>query len=122
MSAEASAPPRNLGGERGAGGVVMLAVSLLLLALTVGAVNVLSAFPAKQTAHAAADAGALAAADVASGLKPGDPCEEAARVVTANGASLEACTVSGREAVVRVRVESGPFVFSEPSRAGPPPR
>ena len=122
MSAEASAPLRCLGGDRGAGGVVVLAVSLLLLALTVGAVSVLAAFPARQAAHAAADAGALAAADVASGLKPGDPCAEATRIVAANGASLEACTVSGREAVVRVRVESGPFVFSEPSRAGPPPR
>ncbi|PPF44505.1 helicase [Pseudoclavibacter sp. AY1F1] len=108
-------------GERGAGGVLVLAVALLLVAITVGAVGVLAVFPARQSAQAAADAGALAAADVASGLRDGEPCAEAARVVRANGASLEECKVSGREAVVRVRVESGPFVFSEPSRAGPPP-
>lgn len=112
---------RRLAGERGTGGVVVLAVALLLLATTVGAVSVLAAFPARQVAQAAADAGALAAADVASGLKAGEPCAEAARVVGANGASLEECTISDHEAVVRVRVESGPFVFSEPSRAGPPP-
>ncbi len=99
----------------------MLAVALLLLAATIGAVGVLAAFPARQAAHAAADAAALAAADVASGLSAGEPCDEAARLAHANGASLEACTIIGREAVVRVRVESGPFVFSEPSRAGPPP-
>ena len=111
-----------LSGERGAGGVVVLAVALLILAVTVGAVSGLAAFPARQSAQAAADAGALAAADVASGLRSGEPCSEAARVVRANGAFLVECTVSGREAVVRVRVESGPFVFSEPSRAGPPPK
>lgn len=110
-----------LAGERGAGGVVVLAVALLVLSISVGAVGVLAAFPARQAAQAAADAGALAAADVASGYRDGNACVEAARVVEANGASLEECATDGREAVVRVRVESGPFVFSEPSRAGPPP-
>ncbi|PPF36588.1 MULTISPECIES: Rv3654c family TadE-like protein [unclassified Pseudoclavibacter] len=110
-----------LAGERGAGGVVVLAVGLLVLAISIGAIGMLAAFPARQAAQAAADAGALAAADVASGYLDGEPCAEAGRVVEANGASLEECATDGREAVVRVRVESGPFVFSESSRAGPPP-
>ncbi|WP_237189458.1 Rv3654c family TadE-like protein [Rothia nasimurium] len=100
--------------------------SLLVLGLTcIGLVGVVDA---NHRAATAADLAALAAADAARGLTPGQPCDLAAEVSQANGAELAGC---GRPAqstgTVDVRVTvpiPGPFSFLGPaqgkSRAGPP--
>lgn len=74
-----------------------------------------------QRAVAAADGAALAAADVASGLLPGEPCRAADRVAEAGGATVAECAVEGGVATVEVDVAVGPLVLAARSRAGPPP-
>ncbi|WP_230673694.1 Rv3654c family TadE-like protein [Rathayibacter sp. Leaf248] len=74
-----------------------------------------------QRAVAAADAAALAAADVASGLLAGAPCTEAQRVAEAGSATLSECAVEGGVATVSVSVSVGPLALPARSRAGPPP-
>lgn len=107
--------------ERGAGGALVLGVCGALVALTAGLLSAFGGFVAAQRASAAADASALAAADVASGLLPGDPCEEAGRVAAANGAELVDCTWMAEEATVTVRVVLGAFSVDDRARAGRPP-
>jgi secretion/DNA translocation related TadE-like protein len=73
----------------------MLAASALLA----------SAVVTRHRAQAAADLAALAAADVALGRRPGDPCALATAVAAANGGRLVSCTVEGGgDAVVGVEV------------------
>ncbi|WP_236713589.1 Rv3654c family TadE-like protein [Rathayibacter tanaceti] len=73
-----------------------------------------------QRSIAAADASALAAADVASGLLPGEPCAAAGRVARAGGATLSRCELEGGVASVEVTVAVGPLPLAARSRAGPP--
>jgi secretion/DNA translocation related TadE-like protein len=81
--------------ERGSGSVLALALGLGLVALTAVLVPLYGAYAVRQSVAAAADAAALAGADVASGLVPGYPCATAARVARSNGASIVSCTVDG---------------------------
>jgi secretion/DNA translocation related TadE-like protein len=108
------------GHERGAGSVLVLAivaacvtVSLLVIPIYRGAVT-------KRLVANAADAAALAAADVAIGIVPGVPCEAASTAAALNGARLSECVLSG--AVATVTAES--TVLGAPvrarARAGPP--
>lgn len=111
---------RALDDDRGAGGVLVLGLVGAAVALTVGLLVAFDGYAAAQRAAAAADAAALAAADVASGLLPGDPCDAAARTAEANGASVTACAWHGAEASVEILVVAGPFEIAESARAGPP--
>jgi secretion/DNA translocation related TadE-like protein len=106
--------------ERGAGSVLVLGmvaacvtVSLMVIPIYRGAVT-------KRTVANAADAAALAAADVAIGIVPGVPCEAASTAAVLNGARLSDCRLSGviatvttESSVLGVRVEAR-------ARAGPP--
>ncbi|WP_159084946.1 Rv3654c family TadE-like protein [Planctomonas deserti] len=106
--------------DRGAGSVLVLGVvascvtvSLLVIPIYRGAVT-------KRTVANAADAAALAAADVATGIVPGVPCDAASTAAALNGARLSECRLSGVVATVAtesfvlgVRVEAR-------ARAGPP--
>lgn len=106
--------------ERGAAGVLAIALIGVLIGTTGVAVAVAGAFGARRTAAAAADAAALAAADIASGLRTGSPCEVAEHVVAANGAQLESCGIEG---VVSLVVASVPYLglpARATARAGPP--
>ncbi len=120
--------------ERGSGTV--LAVGLLgVLVVLVAVVYALGLAAAVNTQAArAADLAALAAADTARGLAPGDPCTEARQVAQHNQAVLEDCRVGGAYAgEVRVQVSReatmgafGHFLPLPPlratasARAGPP--
>lgn len=101
----------------------MLAVALVasVLILSGLALPLNAALTTRQLAANAADAAALAAADTASGLVSGYPCENAAEAARLNGATLGECTVNGLE----VRVTATRYVFgavvSVASRAGPSP-
>jgi secretion/DNA translocation related TadE-like protein len=91
-----------------------------VLALSALSVPLYSVLAAKRVMGGAADAAALAAADVAVGRAPGDPCTVATLVAEANGASLAACQPDGL--VVTVEVESLVFGFTvaATATAGPP--
>lgn len=106
--------------ERGSGGVLALAVLAVLALLAVTAVGIGSALAARQRVVAAADAGALAAADTAIGIHPGVPCAIAADVVAAHGATLAACEVEGVVATVTASAEVAGLPVSVSARAGPP--
>lgn len=75
---------------------------------------------ASQRAANAADAAALAAADVASGAMPGVACELATAAASLNGAVLDRCELSGGVALVSVSSNWWVFSLSATARAGPP--
>ncbi len=107
--------------ETGAGGVLALALvgaTILLAGLTLPIGAVLAG---KQRAISAADAAALAAADVAVGIVAGFPCEAAASVAESNGARLAACEVDGLVATVSVTAGVAGLPVTASATAGPPP-
>jgi secretion/DNA translocation related TadE-like protein len=106
--------------ERGSGGVLALAVLAILAMLALAAVGVGAALAARQRVIAAADAGALAAADTALGIHPGIPCEVAAAVVAAHRATLVGCEVDGVVATVTASGSVAGFAVTAQARAGPP--
>lgn len=97
-------------------GVGALAVAAVLAAgmATVGAASLRAV-----RAAGVADAAALAAADAASGAVTGVPCDRAAAVATATGATVLSCELDGLVATVRVQVGAGPFAAQGRARAGP---
>lgn len=106
--------------DRGAGAVLVVAliavVSIAGLTLLVAA----HALVRGQQLSAAADAAALAAADVLLGWAPGDPCAVARRLAEAHAVRLTGCSTEGL--TVLVRVESGilGMIVERSARAGPP--
>jgi secretion/DNA translocation related TadE-like protein len=98
-------------------GVGALAIAATL-AVGVGAVGAAAVRSAR--AGGVADAAALAAADTAAGAVSGVPCERAAQVAAASGASLLACDLEGTTATIRVGVGGGPFAAEARARAGLP--
>jgi secretion/DNA translocation related TadE-like protein len=106
--------------ERGSATVLALGIVTALVCLSTGGITIAGACVAKQRAAGAADLGALAAADVASGAIPGTPCAEAERVVRANGASLGVCDVDGAVATVTASLGYLGFGVDAEARAGPP--
>jgi secretion/DNA translocation related TadE-like protein len=81
--------------DRGTGSVITIALVAAIVALTALVVPLYRGFALRASVAGAADAAALAAADVAVGLVPGYPCEIAAEVANANGAGLASCEVDG---------------------------
>jgi secretion/DNA translocation related TadE-like protein len=77
-------------------------------------------FATRQAAAGTADAAALAAADVASGLVSGFPCARAARVAAANRASLASCAVDGLIVTVVVSRSILGITVTATATAGPP--
>ena len=105
--------------DRGAGTVVTLGAVLGIVAVFLILVPLYVALAARHSVAAAADAAALAAADTASGLVAGHPCETAERVAAANGASLSACEVDGLVATVTVGRGILGLALRESATAGP---
>lgn len=83
--------------ERGAGTVLGVVAVSALLVLGLVLAEVAGLVRAHRRAEAAADLAALAAAQAGS-------CEAAARIATANGATLLGCRVVGHDALVEVGV------------------
>jgi len=107
-------------GERGAATVVTVGLMAAIVALTAMALPLYSVLVVRQSVAAAADAAALAAADVAVGRAAGSPCVVAAHVAAANGASVTSCTLDGLVAtIVASRLVLG-FSVSATATAGPP--
>lgn len=125
---------RQPGSSDGAGTVLVaavVAVLLLALALILGLATVTAAAGRAATA---ADLAALAAADAARGLQPGEPCAVAAATAQHNGALLDRCERSGDGGSIidvwtRAQFGSGWQWLDEVgvgatgrARAGPPPQ
>ncbi len=118
--------------QRGSGTVLMLAV-VCVAALGLVAVLMFTAVSnAGAKAGTAADLAALAAADAARRLLPGDPCAVAASTAAANDAILAGCSrqgPGGEIVTVLVQVPVSPVGWLPPltrahseARAGPPPQ
>ncbi|WP_082468253.1 Rv3654c family TadE-like protein [Leifsonia sp. Leaf264] len=107
--------------ERGAGTVLALAVLGAVVAVSMVTASVLGLLVVRQRVTAAADAAALAAADIAMGAVAGTVCDAAARVAEANAAVLEQCGVDGEEVIVQVSGDWMGVVVRTRSRAGPAP-
>jgi secretion/DNA translocation related TadE-like protein len=74
----------------------------------------------RQSVAGAADAGALAAADVAVGLVPGIPCEAAEQIVAANDAVLTGCEADGLIITVSADRQFLGLQLRAVATAGPP--
>lgn len=96
-------------------GIVAALVTVTALLLPLG-----SALVVRQLVAGAADAAALAAADVASGLLPGVPCSVAETVTAAHGVVLTGCSVTGAVVVVSAERSVLGIPVIATSRAGPP--
>jgi len=105
--------------------VVMLGVIAVVLMLTVSRLMLASAVLASHRARAAADLAALASAGgLMRGEPPGEACQLAARVASANHGRLERCTAVGSEVRLTVAVLAGMRgmgLATARSRAGPGP-
>ncbi|CAN5242963.1 hypothetical protein BH09ACT5_BH09ACT5_12220 [soil metagenome] len=111
---------RALGGDRGAGTVLVLGLGLGTVAVLMLVLPLYAALATRHAVVGAADAAALAAADTASGLVPGHPCDSAARVAAANGAHLAGCRVDGLVATVTVGRTILGLSLRESEMVGPP--
>lgn len=106
--------------DRGAASVLATAICACLVLAAITVIPASMALAAAQRADGAADSAALAAADVASGLEPGSPCDAAELVATANGVQLGSCAVDGMIVTVQVDTGSGPLSVQARATAGPP--
>lgn len=91
-------------GEAGSVTVLLLAVCLVGVLLATAGAGVGSAVVARHRAQAAADLGALAAADVLVGRAAGQPCAAAVLTARHNGARVTSCQVTGTDVLVRTSV------------------
>ena len=103
-----------------AGTVSVVGITAVTVALTLALAAAGGAAVQAQKLAGTADAAALAAADTVSGAVDGVPCDAAAAVAAAGGATLEECVLDGLVATVRVGTAYGGIPFDAHSRAGPP--
>jgi secretion/DNA translocation related TadE-like protein len=107
--------------DRGAGTILMVGLIATIVALTALVVPLYWALSVRHALAGAADAAALAAADTASGLIAGYPCDNAARLATANDAKIKDCTVDGRIVTVTASRRILGILVTTSATAGPPP-
>lgn len=120
MRAVGSALVKAFNNDDGAGGILaLMIVGAAALAASLVGVGCGVAI-AQARSSATADSAALAAASVAAGFAPGDPCDAAALVSTANGASLARCDAVGTEVYVQCNMHSGGITVFATARAGQP--
>ena len=109
--------------DRGAASVFLLAIGLVFVAAGVAGAAVGAARVGRHEARIAADFGALAGARHAIEGEA-QACDQAARLVAANGARITSCEVDGLEIIVRVDVTVTPLPAlvrhaTATARAGP---
>lgn len=106
--------------DRGSGGILALAVLALIAVMALAVAGMGVGLATQQRVIAAADAGALAAADTALGIHPGVPCLVAAEVAGAHAVTLTACRVDGVVATVTASASFAGIPIEATARAGPP--
>lgn len=113
-------PSMRLREESGSGSILVVAILAAVLSLTALSIPLYSVLAVKQVTAGAADAAALAAADVAVGRVPGDPCTVAGDIAAANGTALSECKPDGLVVTVRVTAMAMGFTVASSATAGPP--
>jgi secretion/DNA translocation related TadE-like protein len=106
--------------ERGSGSLLGLAIAGSVGSIVLVSLPLYIGLSSREAVERAADAAALAGADVAAGLAPGIPCDVAGSVAGVNRVSMADCRAGGL--VVTVTVE-GSFLgipLAATSTAGPP--
>jgi secretion/DNA translocation related TadE-like protein len=96
---------------------VGLAGAIVCLATVI--VPLYAVLVARSATAGAADAAALAAADARVGAVSGFPCERAAEVAEANGATMVHCSVDGLVATITVTRSIAGFSIEQTASAGP---
>ena len=107
--------------DDGSGSVLAVAIIAGVLCLMAMLLPLQLALARGQAVIGAADAAALAAADVRSGAVAGVPCDAAASVARANDATLVACEVDGLVVTVVVAGSFAGLPLRGAATAGPPP-
>ena len=114
--------PRLLpGDDGGSASVVAVGLLLMVVALVLGVAGTARVLVERSRVAGAADASALAGADVAAGLTAGVVCDAARRAAEANRAALVACETDGSIVTVRVSSTLGLLPVAASATAGPPP-
>lgn len=108
--------------ERGSASLLVVTAMAILVFVGVALAGVAAIVSTHRSAQAAADLAALAAAGTAA--SGGHACAKAGEVARANGAAMLACELTGREALVTVRVAGPRLVgrrvdLTTEARAGP---
>ena len=106
--------------ERGSGSLFTIAIGGAIAVLTALALPLYIGLSARHSIAAAADAAALAGANVASGLFTGYPCAQAATVAAANHTDLAQCDVDGLVVTVGVSGVVLGISVTVIATAGPP--
>lgn len=106
--------------DRGAGSILAVAVLATVVATLLLVAPLCRVLVVRAQLSGAADAAALASADVARGIFPGVPCVMASSVAQANGAFLTDCRADGVIVTVRVSDAVLGFTVSATATAGPP--
>jgi secretion/DNA translocation related TadE-like protein len=106
--------------DAGSGTVLGLAVIGSILAVIAVSLPLYIGLSIKQSLLGAADASALAGADVAIGIVGGSPCDVASRLAVTNGATLDACAVDGLVVTVRTKRDFLGLELTASATAGPP--
>jgi secretion/DNA translocation related TadE-like protein len=106
--------------EVGSGSLLAIAIIGAMIASLALGVPLLAGLGIRQSVATAADAAALAGADVAVGIYPGSPCAVATSVAAANHAHLDGCRVDGLVVTVRANSEFLGLRLVASATAGPP--
>jgi secretion/DNA translocation related TadE-like protein len=104
--------------DRGAGSVLIVGLVAVVLVAGLTVLGAAHGVVRGQQLAAAADAAALAAADVLLGWVPGEPCAVAQRLAEAHDARLADCRDEGLSVVVRVEASILGLVVARSARAG----
>lgn len=107
-------------GDEGAGGALALMIVLVAVSLCAAVLAGGTAVIAHARAAATADSAALAAASALAGFAVVEPCEAAAEVAAANGATLATCEIDGTAVTVGCQVQATGLRITAVSRAGQP--
>jgi secretion/DNA translocation related TadE-like protein len=108
-------------GDRGAGTILIVGLIAAVVALNALVIPLYWALSVRHALAGATDAAALAAADTASGLIAGYPCENASRLAVANDAYIKDCRVDGRIVTVTASRRILGILVTTSATAGPPP-
>jgi secretion/DNA translocation related TadE-like protein len=106
--------------ESGSGSLLGVAIVGALAAMVLMTLPLYMGLSARESVARAADASALAGADVAAGLSPGVPCSVARSVAAANRASLVSCRVDGLVVTVATGATFLGLPLTASAAAGPP--
>ncbi|MGJ8721801.1 MAG: Rv3654c family TadE-like protein [Salinibacterium amurskyense] len=107
--------------DDGAGTLLMVGLVATVIAITALVVPLYWALSVRHALAAATDAAALAAADTASGLVAGYPCDNAELLARVNDAHVKECTVDGRIVTVTASRRILGILVTTSATAGPPP-